>query len=84
MGRPLAFSFNPIKTESLLFSRKSDKILHPPIFINTVRIETVQSHKRIGVLFSNYCSWHDNIQEVKKKACSSLTVNPLKSSTQHL
>jgi len=60
-------SFNPSKTESLLFSRKSEKLVHPPIFMNSVLIEEVQTHKHLGVLFSNSCSWHDHIQEIKRR-----------------
>jgi len=67
-------SFNPSKTESLFVWRKSDKLVHPPIFMNSVRIEEVQSHKHLCVLFSNSCSWHDHIQEIKKKGWKRLHI----------
>ena len=40
--------FNPIKTESLLFSRRVNLRDHPTLFFNDVPIQEVVSHKRFG------------------------------------
>ena len=37
--------FNPTKTESLIFSRKLNKPLHPPLFMENQQIVEVESHK---------------------------------------
>jgi len=52
-------TFNPLKTESLLFSRKSNPPAHPSLYFNDTPIQEVSSHKHLGVVFSNNCSWHD-------------------------
>ena len=51
-------AFNPIKTESLLISRKINQPVHPPLFMDNQIIEEVSSHKYSGIFLSNDCSWH--------------------------
>ena len=50
--------FNPLKTESLLISRKSNTV-HPPVFMQDQQIKEVESHKHFGVILSNDCSWQN-------------------------
>ena len=48
------FTFNPLKTESMIFSRKRDRlIIHPPLLMNNVPIEYAHSHKLIGLTFTD-------------------------------
>jgi len=61
-------TFNPLKTESLLFSRKSNPPAYPNLYFNDTHIQEVSSHKHFSVVFSNNCSWHDHIDSIKKKA----------------
>ena len=42
--------FNPIKTESMLISRKLNKPVHPPLFMQEVQIAEVSSHKHLGLI----------------------------------
>ena len=42
--------FNPTKTESLIFSRKLNKPLHPPLFMESQQIVEVESHTNTLVL----------------------------------
>ena len=53
--------FNPIKTESKLISRKLNKPVHPPLFMQEVQIAEVSSHKHLGLILSNDCTWHQHI-----------------------
>ena len=46
-------TFNPLKTESMKFSRKRDRPIHPPLLMNNVPIESVRSHKHIGLTFTD-------------------------------
>ncbi|MCG7869675.1 MAG: endonuclease/exonuclease/phosphatase family protein [Candidatus Thiodiazotropha taylori] len=61
-------SFNPSKSESLIFSRKINKPYHPPIFMNNQQVEEVSTHKHLGLYLSNNCSWHEHIDYIKTKA----------------
>jgi len=45
-------TFSPLKTESLLFSRKTNPPAHPTIYSNDTPIQEVSSHKHLGVVFS--------------------------------
>ena len=42
-------SFNPTKTESLLISRKLNKLNHPPILMQNLQITEVEFHKHLGI-----------------------------------
>ena len=46
-------TFNPTKSESIIFSRKRIKPHHPPVLINNIQINEVSAHKHLGVIFSN-------------------------------
>ena len=61
-------SFNPSKTKALLFTRRSNRPLHPPLHMNNTIIEEVTTHRHLGVTLSGTCSWHDHIRSVLSKA----------------
>ena len=61
-------TFNPSKNKSLLISRKINKPIHPPLYMQNVQIQEVSSHKHLGLYFSNDCSWHQHIDYIKQKA----------------
>ena len=61
-------TFNPAKSESILFSRKLNKPYHPPVSMDETQINEVTSHKHLGVFFSNDCNWHNHIEHIKTKA----------------
>ena len=44
-------TFNPAKSESILFSRKLNKPYHPPVSMDETQINEVTSHKHLGVIF---------------------------------
>ena len=67
-------SFNPAKTETLLFSRKVNKPVHPPVVLNNIQINTVTTHRHLGVTLSSSCSWHDHIQSTKQKAWQRINI----------
>ena len=60
--------FNPIKTDSFLVSHKLIKHVHPPLFMEGSQITEVESHKHLGIFFSNDCTWHKHIDYIKDKA----------------
>lgn len=61
-------NFNATKTEALLISRKTNKPVHPKIFMLGQEINEVQFHKHLGVYFSYDCSWHKQIEYIKEKS----------------
>lgn len=67
-------SFNPTKTESLLISRKLNKLNHPPITMQNVQITEVDFHKHLGVYLSNDCTWHHHIEYISQKAWGRINV----------
>ena len=62
-------SFHTAKSETILLSRKHNKPFHPPLSMNQNLINNVNSHKQLGLTFSQDCSWHDHLELVKAKAC---------------
>ena len=61
-------NFNAAKTLSMVVSRKVNKPIHPPLFMNNVQINETQSHKHLGVTFSSTCLWTDHIENICEKA----------------
>ena len=68
--------FNPIKTESLLFSRRINLQDHPTLLFNDVPIQEVVSHKHVGVYLSQRRDWQNHIDFIKEKAWSG--IDPLR------
>ena len=67
-------TFNPTKSESIIFSRKRNKPLHPPIVMDQKQINEVSSHKHLGVFLSNDCTWHEHMEYIKSKAWKRINV----------
>ena len=66
--------FNPIKTDSLLFSRRVNLQYHPTLFFNDVPIQEVVSHKHLGLYLSQRCYWQKRIDFIKEKAWSRINI----------
>ena len=59
--------FNPTKIESLIFTRKLNKPVHPPLYMNDQQLIEVETHKHLGVYFSTDCTGHKHIDLSKRK-----------------
>ena len=70
----LLVTFNPSKSESLLFSRKLYRPYHPPVCMNNQPITEVTSHKHLGLVFCSDCTWHDHFEHIKAKAWARINV----------
>ena len=66
--------FNPAKSESVIFSRKQNKPYHPPVVLNQKQVTEVTSHKHLGLVFSNDCSWHEHLEYLKAKSWSRINI----------
>ena len=76
-GATWLVAFNPTKTESLLISRKLNKLNHPPIIMQNLQISEVAFHKHLGIYLSNeciYCIWHHHIKYFSEKAWGRVNV----------
>ena len=67
-------SFNPIKTETLLISRKLIQPAHPPLHMLNIQISEVENHKHLGLYFSNDGSWYTHITYIKEKAWKRINI----------
>ena len=67
-------SFNPAKSEPLLFSRKINKPYHPPIVMNNQIITEINTHKHLGLTFSNNCTWHEHLAQIKAKVWQRINI----------
>ena len=65
-------TFNPSKTETLLVSRKLNRLPHPPVFMQNHQIYEVESHKHLGLYFSNDCTWHQHIKYMPGRVAQSV------------
>ena len=61
-------SYNPEKTESLLFTRKINRVNHPTLYLSDVPIKEVSAHKHLGLYFSERCDWQSHIDYIQEKA----------------
>ena len=60
-------TFNPTKSESTILSRKRIKPPHPPVLMDYIQIKEVTSHKHLGLIFSNDCTWHNHLEHIKTR-----------------
>ena len=42
--------------------------------MDNIQINEVSAHKHFGVIFSNDCTWHDHLENIKKKAWTRVNV----------
>ena len=66
--------FNPLKTETLLISRKINKPVHPSLTMVGQQIKEVEFHKHLGIYFSNDGSWQKHIDYIKGKAWTRINI----------
>ena len=67
-------TFNHGKSESIRLSRKYNKPYHSQVLMNQTRIAKVNSHKHLGVILSNHCTWHEHLELVKSKAWKRINI----------
>ena len=72
-------NFSPPKTKTMVITRKRRKIHYPPLSMNGTVLQDVQSHKHLGVTFSNNLLWDEHVEDLSVKANQCLDVlNALK------
>ncbi len=72
-------TFNPSKTETMVFSRKRNKPMHPNLIMNGVVLDPVIEHKHLGLTFTDNGKWNSHISLCVNKAWKSIgTLRSLK------
>ena len=67
-------AFNASKTLSVIFSRKSNPVVHPSLFMHDTMINETTNHKHLGLILSNNCSWTEHINSISDKAWARLNL----------
>ena len=67
-------AFNASKTLSVIFSRKSNPVVHPSLFMHDTMINETTDHKYLGLILSNNCSWTEHINSISDKAWARLNL----------
>ncbi|MEW8546433.1 MAG: reverse transcriptase domain-containing protein, partial [Candidatus Thiodiazotropha sp.] len=60
--------FNASKTSSMIISRKSNQLQHPPLFMNNIQLNESETHKHLGITLSRSCTWSSHIDNIAEKA----------------
>ena len=61
-------TFNPSKTEAMLFSSSFSHNDVPKLIFDNTLITFVDNHKHLGITLNNKVRWHDHIQNIIKSA----------------
>ena len=71
--------FSAPKTKEMLITKKRDNVAHPPIVLNGTMVDTVKSHKHLGIILKDDLKWDKHVVEMTNKAKKRLAVmNALK------
>lgn len=67
-------NFNAQKTVGLFISKKHGRPDPPPLFLDGIKIQYVKAHCHLGLWLSENMSWEPHIQELTKRAASSVSM----------
>ena len=69
----MASTFNPLKTEAVLFTFKKLDFF-PKLLFDNIPISFVDGHKHLGVTLSSTGQWHSHIENIAKSATKILGI----------
>ena len=72
-ARQWLVTFNPLKTEAVLFTLKKINIL-PQLVFDNIPINLVDSHKHLGVTLSSTGQWHSHFENIVLSATNILGI----------
>ena len=67
-GTQWLITFNALKTEYIIVSKRKTRAMHPDLFLNDTKLTEVNNHKHLGLTISNNMSWSSHINEILAKA----------------
>ena len=73
-GRVWRMTFSAIKSLSVLFSCKRNKVTHPPLYLGGSAIPEATDHTHLGITLSHDLKWHLHINRIVTKASKRLSL----------
>ena len=67
-GTQWLITFNALKTEYIIVSKRKTRAMHPDLLLNDTKLTEVNNHKHLGLTISNNMSWSSHINEILAKA----------------
>ena len=65
---------NPVKSRNVAFSLKSNKQVHPPVFLNSNMVKDAESHTHFGLTLQSSMLLRNHIVQVYEKASKRLNM----------
>ena len=65
---------NLVKYRNVVFSLKSNKQVHPPLFRNSNMVKDAESHTHLGLTLQSSMSWRNHIIQVYENASKRLNM----------
>ena len=59
-------TLNPLKTLSMIISRKRNPVFHSPLFMNGTLIKNTSYHTHLGLTFSNSETWDEHVKFISQ------------------
>ena len=67
-------TFNPLKTLSMIISRKCNPVFYHSLFMNNTMIKNTSFHEHLGLTLSYTGSWDDHVKSISEKYMSMLNL----------
>ena len=67
-------TFNALKTDAMLISRKRNQVQHPPLVFQGIQLHNVNQHKHLGLILRSDLRWNDHIDMIVNKATKQLNI----------
>ena len=74
---------NPLKSDTVTFSRKQYQPYYPPVEMNQQQIKEVNSHKHIDFVLTKDCTWPDHLVYIKSIQWETLSSRGEKNADYH-
>ena len=67
-------TFNALKTDAMLVSRKRNQVFHPPLSFQNHQLDNVEQHKHLGIILRSDLRWKDHIDLIIVRASKQLNI----------
>ena len=67
-GTQWLITFNALKTEYIIVSKRKTSAMHPDLLLNDTKLTEVNNDKNLGLTMSNSMSWSSHINTILTKA----------------